>query len=76
MGALVFVLLVCMGNIVCVVVVADLMLCAVWFIVLVLVRYANSDDGPKLFEGFVRSFEVEVERGDGSCADGELYNRL
>ena len=21
-------------------------------------------------------FEVEVERGDGSCADGELYDRL
>ena len=39
-------------------------------------RYANSDAGPKLFEGFVRSFEVEVERGDSSCADGELYDGL
>ena len=38
---LVFVLLVCMGDMVCVVGVADLMLCVVWFTVMVLVRYAN-----------------------------------
>ena len=42
----------------------------------VLIRDADKNAGPKLFEGFVRSFEVEVERGDSSCADGELYDGL
>ena len=41
-----------------------------------LVRQANCDAGPKLSEGFMRSFEVEVERGDGSCDDGKLYDGL
>ena len=41
-----------------------------------LVRHANCDAGPKLSEGFMRCFEVEVERGNGSCADGKLYDGL
>ena len=39
-------------------------------------RSANYAAGPKLTEGFMCSFEVGVERGDSSCADGKLYDGL